>query len=804
MEAVGQRHPGFRLAGGGMRSLNRKLLRDLYALKTQAAAIATVIAAGVMTLIVFVTTLDSLALTQERFYRDFQFASVFADLKRAPNSLEERLRELPGINHVESRVRAPVRMDVPGFGDPVRGEIVSLPEGRQPNVNRLFVRKGTLPDPGRFEEVAVNEVFAEAHGLDIGDSLTVIIRGRMETVRIAGIVLSPEFVYQLGPADLVPDYERYGVLWMNRRALANAFGMEGAFNNVVATLQVGAVVEPVIDALDELLAPYGGVGAYGREDQMSHRFVSDELEQVRAMATILPAVFLGVAAFLLHVLVGRIVRTQREQVAVLKAFGYTNGEIALHYAFLTGLIVLAGAVAGIVLGAWAADALGRVYLEYFRFPELSFRLQGWVIALAVLVAGGAAFFGAFGAVRGAARLPPAEAMRPPAPERFHRGLLERSPLWRFIGQPTRIILRNLSRHPWKAVLSVSGIALSGALLVVGSYQFGAVNHMLDVQYRLVQKMDIHLTFTDPTPERALGELRHRAGVQHVEGYRSVPVRLVNGVRYYQTGLLGLEEPPGLRGMIDRDHRPVSLPPEGVLMTRYLADYLRLAPGDEVDVEILEGHRRHLRVPLAGTVDEPIGVGVYMERRALNGLMREGPAISGAWLLTDRESEKRLFDELWDMSRVASIGLIGDAERIFREHMEGTVLVFMGVVLLLACSIAFGVIYNNARIALAERTRELATLRVLGFTRGEAGWILIGEILLLTLVAIPLGWALGTLFAFLLSHAMSVDMYRVPFIVTRWTYGFSAAGVFGASILSILLVAPRIRHLDMVLALKAGE
>ncbi len=787
-----------------MRALNRKLFRDLSTLKGQVAAIGVVIAAGVMTLIVFMTTLDSLTLTKDRFYRDFQFADVFADLKRAPNSVGERLREVSGVNHVETRVHAPIRMEVPDFGDPVRGRLISLPDGRQPNVNRLYVREGALPEPGRPDQVAVNEVFAEAHDLGVGDCLTVIIRGSMETLAIAGIVLSPEFVYQLGPADLFPDYERYGVLWMNERALANAYGMDGAFNNVVLTLQAGVVPGPVIDSLDQILAPYGGIGAYGREDQMSHRFVSDELDQVRAMATILPAIFLGVAAFLLHVLMGRIIRTQREQVAVLKAFGYTNGEIAFHYALLTGVIVLLGSVLGILLGAWAADGLARIYMEYFRFPEIGFRVRGWVIGLAVAVAGGSAFFGAFAAVRGAVKLPPAEAMRPPAPERFHRGLLERSPLWRFIGQPTRIILRNLSRHRMKSALSVSGIALSGALLLVGSYQFNAVDHMIDIQYRLIQRMDVHLTFTDPTPERSIGELRHQPGVRYAEGYRSVPVRLVNRGASYQTSILGIEGDSSLRGLIDRRHRPVALPPEGMLMTDYLADYLGVFPGDQVEVEVLEGHRRTVSVPLAGTVDEPIGVSAYMDRRALNRLMREGPALSGAWLLTERREERALYGELWRMSRIASIGLIRDAESNIREHMEETVLAFMAVALLLACSIAFGVIYNNARIALAERMRELATLRVLGFSRGEVAWILIGEIALLTVIAIPLGWVLGTLFAWSLSYAMSVDMFRIPFIVTTWTYAFSAAGVLVASFLSVLLMVRRIRKLDMVSALKTGE
>jgi putative ABC transport system permease protein len=395
-------------------------------------------------------------------------------------------------------------------------------------------------------------------------------------------------------------------------------------------------------------------------------------------------------------------------------------------------------------------------------------------------------------------------MRPPAPERFGRGWLESSRLDRLLDQPTRIILRNLSRHRVKATLSVLGVALSAALLLLGSFMFGAIDHMLDLQYRLVQRMDVQLTFIEPTPERAAAELRVQPGVHYVETYRSVPVRLVNGRRDYRAAILGLEAEPNLRRLIDADRRSIRLPPEGLVMTRFLADHLHLRPGDAVQVEVMEGHRRSVVAQLAAVVDEPIGVSAYMERRALNRLMSEGPAISGAWLLTDRTRQNELFNRLWEVPRVASIGLIAEAEGNMREYIEDTVLIFMGVLLLLAGSIAFAVVYNNARIAFAERARELATLRVLGFSHGEVAWILMGEIALLTLIAIPVGWGLGTLFAWLLNQSMSMDLFRVPFVIGTQTYAFAAAGVIVASLVSLLLILRRLRRLDMVSALKTVE
>lgn len=785
-------------------TLHRKLIRDLAGMKGQIAAIAVVMAAGVMTLILSVTSLDSIRMSKDRFYSDYQFADLFATLVRAPDTLAERLGEINGINLVETRVVAPVRLEVPDFADPVRGHILSIPDGRQPLLNRLHLAAGSLPESGRADQIVVSQPFAEAHELAIGDELRVIIRGRYERLRVSGVALSPEFVYQVAPTDLMPDYERYAVMWMNRRALGNAFGMDGAFNSVVASVQAGADKHDVIDRIDRLLAPYGGIGAHDREELMSHRMLSEEIAQLEVMSIVLPGIFMGVSAFLLSVLMGRIVTTQRQQIAVIKAFGYSDGDLAVHYALLTGMIVLVGVALGVVLGAWAGDALAALYAEYFLFPETITRMQGRVIALAVLVSAGAAGLGTFRAVFSAVRLPPAEAMRPPAPAEFHQSWFDRSAAGRWLAQTTRMILRNLSRHPVKASLTVTGVALSGALLLLGHYQFGAVRHMVELQYREVMNMDVHVTFVEPTSAGVLAEVRALPGVHHVEGYRSVPVRLANGHLSERTAILGLPAEPQLRGLIDVDLNRVVLPPEGLFLTRFLAEELGLVLGDRIEVELLEGHRRVLDVPLAGVIDEPLGVSGYMYLPALNALMREGPAVSGAWLLIDSAHRDELFNRLWDASRVAGIGLVSEAEDGLREYMDDTVLVMMAILLVLAGSITFALVYNNARIAFAERARELATLRVLGFSRGQVGWVLVGEIALLTLAAIPLGWLLGTGFAWLLSLAFQMDMLRVPFHITHQSYAFAAAGVIVASSLSVVLIVRRLATLDMVSALKSIE
>ena len=787
-----------------MLTLDRKLLRDLWRLKGQALAIAVVIASGVMTLILSVTTLEALSGSRDRFYASHHFAEVFVDVKRAPRGLTPQLQAIEGVNRIEPRVRAAVRLAVPDFDDPIRGTLLSIPDGRQPTLNRLHLVAGSLPEAGRDDQVVVSDAFAEAHGLAPGDALAAIIDGRHTRLRLAGIALSPEFLYQAAPTDLMPDYRRYAVLWMNERALASAYGMRGAFNHLSLTLQAGADQKRVIDALDLVLARYGGTGATTRHDQQSHRFIEEELAQQHIQATVLPAIFLSVSAFLLNVVMGRIIQTQREPLAVLKAFGYRDGELARHYALLAGAIALVGWALGVALGAWAASGLAGVYRDYFRFPEMVFRVPAWALALSLLVVVLAALVGTWRAVWRAVSRPPAESMRPPAPARFRRSWLERALPDALLGHEGRIILRHLARHPAKAGFSVAGIALSAGLLMMGAYQLDAVEAMIDQQYRQVLRMDVELTFSEATPARAAGELRHQPGVLSVETWRRVPVTLTHEHREYRTSLLGMAPEPALRQVLDGQGRPQRLPASGVMLTRHLAGELDARIGDTLEVAIMEGQRRRVSLPLTALVDEPLGVGAYMTREHLNALMREGPAISGAWLLVDPDRSDALNAALWEMPGVASIGLLAEAERGIRDYLDETILLVALVFVAIATSISFGVVYNNARIAFAERARELATLRVLGYTRGEVARILLGEIALLTLAAIPLGWIIGSVFSRLLNQAFSGDLFRIPWVLTPQAFGIAAAGVIAASLLVGLLVVRRLGRLDMIRVLKAVE
>ena len=787
-----------------MKSLDKKLFRDLWHMKGQAFAIILVIMSGVSTFVMFLSVMDSLNLTRDRFYDEHGFADLFAPLKRAPESVRERIREIPGVATVETRVSADVKLDIAGLNEPVTAHLVSLPDDGRPLLNRLYLRQGRLPEPWRDNEAVVSEAFAQAHRFRPGSTFGAVINGRWKTLTVTGIALSPEFVLQVRPGAISPDFKRYGILWMGRKALGTAYDMEGAFNDLVLTLSPGSRAEDVISRLDDVLDRYGGLGAVERKDQMSHRFLSEEFRQLENSARLYPMIFIGVAAFLLNVVITRTVSTQREQIAALKAFGYTTTDVAIHFVKLVLLIVVIGTIGGTLLGIRLGKGLGNIYMEFYRFPYFLYVLRPAVVALAAGITGGAAVVGTVHSVWKAVRISPAQAMRPEEPARYRMTIAERIIPARILSQPTRIILRNLERRPVKAFLSVTGIAMACAIMIAGGFFEDSVNHMVNIQFRMCHREDMTVTFVEPASGKALHELQGLRGVEYAEPFRTIPVIFRSGHRTYRTLIRGV--PPGSRlyRLLDEDLRNVSLPSEGIVLTDYLGAMLGVAPGDQITVEVLEGSRPVRQVPVAGLIKEYIGLMGYMDLAALNRVMREGNAISGAALVVDEKEQTDLYRTLVEMPRVAGAVVRKDEIKNFYDTQAEAMLFFTFVATVLAGVIAFGVVYNSARISLAERGRELASLRVLGYTRGEISYILLGELGLLTLAAIPLGFLLGQWLCAYVSYALSSDLYRIPLTTERATFSMAAAVVLVSAAVSGLIVRHRLDHLDLVEVLKTRE
>ncbi|MBP2233560.1 putative ABC transport system permease protein [Sinorhizobium kostiense] len=787
-----------------MSSLDRKLLRGLWQLRAQVLAIALVIASGAALLIMALTTIESLEETTSAYYERTRFADIFARAKRAPDSLGRDIAEIPGVRLAETRIVEGAILDMPGFAEPVVAQLISLPERGPQLLNALVIRSGRLVEPSRPNEVVVSEPFADAHRLRPGDSFDAVLRGSKRRLLVVGTALSPEFVYAIAPGGLMPDDERFGVMWMGRDALAAAFDLESSFNSVTLSLLPDADPKEVIQRIDALLGPFGGVGAYARADQTSNWFLESEIAQQKNMSRILPTIFLAVAAFLTNMVMARLIETERREIGLMKAFGYGNLAIGWHYAKMVLAIGTIGVLIGSVLGAWLGHWNTELYTQFYRFPFLLYRPgpAGFVIAGSVSLA--AALAGSLAAVRRAVRLPPAEAMLPPSPPIYRRTWASRTALAGALDEPSRMILRRIVRWPMRAFLASLGLAMSISVLIMALQWVDAIDSLVETVFERGQHQDATVAFNDLQPLDTVGSFENLPGVLAAEPYRYVSAHISHGHHVQRQGIIGVPHGAILSPVFDNERGRIEVPPDGLVLSRKLAELLEVATGDTVTVEVLEGRQPQAELPVAQIFDTYIGKPAYMDMDALNRMAGDGRVVSGLHVSVDAPSRTALLTKLKDIPNIASILFRQAAIDTFYKTMGETIFIFIGFFVAFSMTLSVGVTYNSIRIALSERARELATLRVLGFSRWEISYILLGEVGILTWISIPIGAVLGFSLAWYMTSAFETELYRVPLVLRHATYGKAALIALAAALTCAAIVRRRLDRLDLIAVLKTRE
>lgn len=787
-----------------MRTLDLKLLRDLWRMRGQALAIALVLAAATSTFVLSMGVSRSLAETRDAYYARNQFADIFVEMTRAPRSIVGRIAAIDGVQQVEGRIQQYASLDMPGRIAPVRALINSIDEHGYNRLNLITLRKGRLPRAGAPREVVVDEAFATANALAVGDNISALIYGSRQSLRIVGVGMAPDFIYSLAPGDLVPDNARFGIFWMGEQALEAATDRKEAINSLSLRIQRGASEAEVIRKVDDIVAPFGGAGAYGREDHISNAFVDNELVQLDAMTRVFPPVFLIVSTFLVYIVLGRLIRTERTQIGLIKAFGYSDWAIAAHYLkfalAIAGLATLGGALAGI----WMGRAMTELYLQFFHFPFLEYRISGSVFIGAALLSFGSASLGAMAGMHSAARLNPAVAMSPPQPPVYRSGMLERFGEWGGFSAIGHMIVRHIARWPWRSAITVLGVSLSLALLFATLQFLDSSRDMLDSYFFRAQRQDLTVTFTEPRNEDVLYELEQLPGVLRVEPLRGVPVRLSFTNRMERTAIESVSAEAVLSARIDSNGDELALPPAGLLLSRHLADKLGLVAGDIAHVELLGGRQTQLDLPVTGIVDEFIGERAYATQGVLEHLTRDASPVGAALLRIDPAARERILTRLRDMPLVLGVTERDASMQRFEELIDENIYTILFFYIAFAAAIAVGVVYNSARILFSERAHELATLRVLGYFRSEVGIVMLGELALLVVAAVPVGCVLGYWLAHFMTAMFSSDLFRLPFVPTRTTFGVATLVVMTAASLTAIVVARRVLRLDLVRVLKAQE
>ncbi|GAA0280958.1 FtsX-like permease family protein [Alteraurantiacibacter aestuarii] len=787
-----------------MRALNLKLLRDLWHMRGQALAIAVVLAAATATFVLSLGVHRSLIETRDAYYAQNHFADVFAGMTRAPRSIVARIAEIPGVQRAEGSIQQYATLDFPERIVPVRALINSVDEYGRDKLNLVTLRSGHMPRPGRPDEVVVDEIFARANGLGLSSQVDALVYGSKQRLRIVGIGLAPNYIWAIPPGDLTADETRFGIFWMGAKALEAMTDRTEAINSLSLTMERGASRPDIIRAVDRLLTPYGGTGAFGREDHISHAFLDSELTQLEAMTGIIPPVFLLVSTFLVYIVLGRMIRTERTQIGLIKAFGYSDFAVGWHYLNFAMVIALAATVLGSIAGIWLGHLMTGLYGEYYRFPFLYYRISPGVFLGAAALSFGAAGLGALGGMRAAVKLTPAAAMSPPPPPVYRAGMIERLGRAGGFTPIGHMIARHIARWPGRSAVTVLGVALSTGLLFSTMQFIDSAHSMLDSFFFRSQRQDLSVSFTEPRNQDVLHALAQIPGVLRVESSRGIPVQLSSGNRSERTAIESSAQGAQLTARIDADGSEITMPTAGLMLSRQLADKLQLGAGDKVMVEMLGGRQTQAFLPVTSIVEEFIGERAYASESTLMLISRDASPVGTALLRIDPAARDSIILYLKDLPLVLGVTERGASMRKFQEIIDDNIFTILFYYIAFASAIAVGVVYNSARILFSERAHELATLRVLGYQSREVGMVLLGEIAMLIVVSVPFGCLIGYGMAQLMTAMFSSDLFRMPFAPMRSTYGWAIVIVLLAAILTALVVSRRVLQLDMVRVLKARD
>lgn len=787
-----------------MRILRRKLFRDLKCMWVLAVAIAIVTSAGASIYVLAMGTVQSLEDTRSAYYDRYRFAHIFALMRRAPNSVAAEIAGIPGVQQVATRITYNVLLELPGYNEPVNGLMTSVP--KENSLNLLYLRQGRLLVPTDTDAVVVSEIFAQVHNLRPGTTFRATIKGRQHTMRVVGTALSPEYVFFSVPGAMMPDNERFGVIWMSNKAMESAFGFEGAFNDVALTTMAGASEKEIMKRLDGLLTRYGASGSFSRQDHMSHATLSGQIEQLRKTTRIAAPMFLGIVAFMLHMVMKRHIATERELIGVLKAFGVSELDIIWHYAQLMLLIVGLGTLLGVGLGLVAGRGATAFYAQQFQFPFLEYHLSHQVLIEAALVQLAAGMIGAMSSLRAASMIEPAVSMRPAPPPVYRSTALERFLSALAADQIVRIIIRNIIRWPYRSLMSALTIVGAMALVISPMAVLDSATEMTNTHFFTAERQDMTIAFAYPRDLASLHSLRQYPAVLEIEPFRVTPIKLAFGQHERRVVVIGHASHANLSRPIDREHEPIDLPSFGVVMSASLAKWLGASLGDMVSLTILETNGGNVDVPIVAISESYIGQTffyIFMEKRALNRLLNEGDLMSGAHLKIDPTKLDDLHKHVKNTPSITAIvshaASLKTMRLMFGEQLRLTFIYFI-----FGTFILVGVVYNNGRIALAERQRELATLIMLGFSRSEAAFIIVGELMVLSVLAVPFGCLAGFGLSWMLTEGAASEAMRIPLHMRPAGFAYGILAVTAALVITGTGLYGYLARFDLVEMMKTRE
>ncbi|UCC30546.1 MAG: FtsX-like permease family protein [Phycisphaerales bacterium] len=792
-----------------MTVLHRKLIRDLLGSIGMLLSVVIIIAIGTGSFIGMASAQRILEASRAAYYREYRFADFWVDVKKAPISALDRIARLSGVAVLDNRVVFDVILNLEGQVRPLAGRLISTPAGRfDRTLNGIHLVRGSGFSDDRNEEVILSEAFARAHHLRIGDRIELILNRKRESFTIVGTAISPEYVYMVrGPGDLIPDPVHFGVLYVKDSYAREVLDFKDACNQIVGSLAPGARgdMDVLLGRIDRALSSYGVLEITPRQRQASHRFLSDEITGLAVTATIMPAIFLGVAALVLNILMIRMAQRQRTTIGTLKALGYSDRSVMVHFLSFGLVVGIVGGLAGAALGTLLAYVMIEMYAEFFQFPRFVFRaypdllLIGMAISVAFAVAGTAR------GVWEVLKLRPAEAMREKPPERGGAIFLERFPrLWHVMGFRTHIALRTVFRNRTRTLTAVIATALSTAIIFMSMATYDAFLYLVDYQFDKVAHSDVDIGLRDEKSVLALFESRALPGVDYAEPLLGLRCDLRHGRNARRMTIIGLSSRHRLITPLRADGKPVQIPGEGLVLSRKLAELLGVRLGDSLELTPVRGRRETSRVRVASIVETFLGMDCYADVRYLSRIVGESLAVNSVQLAVSAPQVPVLYEAIKELPNAQGLSVRTDAKDIIETTLVETSLFSIGVMVLFAGMIAFGSTVNNALIEIGDRIREISTLRVLGYRPGQIAGILFRESMLTFMAGLALACPLGYGMLHLIAAAYDSELYRMPVVIRPIVvlYTFVLVALF--VLLAQWIVLLQIRKLDWLQGMKVKE
>ncbi len=784
----------------GLHKIDVMLLRMIGNSKGQFAAVLTIIIMGIAIFSALNMTSVNMDRTVETYYEQNRFADLFLQTAPVPGQEVERLERIDGVSHAMGRVTLDVPMVTENDDERVSLRLITT-TGTADELSKSTLLKGKMLS-GNSKEVLIIEQFANARKIDVGDQIKIQVAGVQRTLEVAGIVANPEYIYLMeNTQSIMSDEEHFGVCYVTEQFGQEAAGIPGSFNEILVSYADRADEDALIDDVENALDLYGVKQTVKQKDQLSNAVIQQELTQLNSMANSIPILFLLVAGLILMMMLARLVKRDRIKIGVLKAMGYRNGQVLLHYVKYALIAGVTGGLAGSLLGMLMAGGMTRLYLGYFHIPLLHIEFYYLYLVYAMALAAAFCTLSGLAGARGVLKIAPADAMRAEAPKTGKRILLEKLPfLWKRMAFSNKLISKNIFRNKKRTVFVLVGVTVTYAMMLFTTSMPGVIDQMMNEHFSEFQKMDYNISFFRPVQKSAVMDLTHLIDTEYVEGKLEYPFELANGNKKQAVSIIGLHADTKFYTFHDANGFKTDLPKRGMLISQNLSSALDAGKGDLVKVNSYIPNRDDVYIQVKGVIQQTLGMNAYMDIGAMGEGLLEKNVINGVYVDSkDPEVNKKLLRA----SNIATVMSIADVRAVYDKYMTMMVL-SIGSMVLFSGILGFCIVYNATVVSLGEREMELSSLRVLGFGKREIFFMILRENNIIMILGVLLGVPVGNLMSEYSSAAFSNDLYSIDM-----TSDFNSMAMAGLYTVAFVLLAQlatyrKIQKLDFLQALKNRE